>query len=144
LSTVTLTINSQEVTIPKGTTVLDAAVGAGFFVPTFCHDPVCLGYGGYRICIVDIKGARNLPASCVTAAGDGMIVETESPAVVEARKTIIELMLANHPVDCMTSRNVATAACRTTPFAMVWSPLDLVAKEKTTSLMTQTRTSTGI
>ncbi len=102
MSTVTLTINSQEVTVPKGSTVLDAAVGAGFFIPTFCHDPIYAGYGGCRICIVDIKGARNLPASCVTAAADGMIVETESAPVVEARKTIIELMLANHPVDCMT------------------------------------------
>lgn len=102
MSTVTLTINSQEVTVPKGTTVLDAALGAGIFIPTFCHDPVYSGYGGCRICVVDIKGARNLPASCVTAAADGMVVETESPAVVEARKTILELMLANHPVDCMT------------------------------------------
>jgi NADP-reducing hydrogenase subunit HndD len=102
LSTVTLTINGQEVTVPAGTTVLDAALGAGFFIPTFCHDPAYSGYGGCRICVVEIKGARNLPASCVTAAAPGMVVETDSPAVMEARKTILELMLANHPVDCMT------------------------------------------
>jgi NADP-reducing hydrogenase subunit HndD len=102
LSTVTLTINGQEVTVPAGTTVLDAALGAGFFIPTFCHDPAYPGYGGCRICVVEIKGARNLPASCVTAAAPGMVVETDSLAVMEARKTILELMLANHPVDCMT------------------------------------------
>lgn len=102
MSTVTLTINGQEVTVPAGTTVLDAALGAGIFIPTFCHDPANPGYGGCRICVVEIKGARNMPASCVTAAANGMVVETESPAVVEARKTILELMLANHPVDCMT------------------------------------------
>jgi NADP-reducing hydrogenase subunit HndD len=102
LSNVTLTINGQEVTVPAGTTVLDAALGAGFFVPTFCHDPANPGFGGCRICVVEIKGARNLPASCVTAAANGMIVETDSPAVLEARRTILELILANHPVDCMT------------------------------------------
>ncbi|MEI8354577.1 MAG: 2Fe-2S iron-sulfur cluster-binding protein [Deltaproteobacteria bacterium] len=102
MSTVTLTINGQEVMVPAGTTVLDAALGAGFFIPTFCHDPANPGFGGCRICVVEIKGARNLPASCVTAAANGMVVETESPAVVEARKTILELILANHPVDCLT------------------------------------------
>lgn len=102
MSTVTLTINGKEVTVPAGTTVLDAALGAGFFIPTFCHDPANPGYGGCRICVVEIKGARNMPASCVTAAANGMVVETDSPAVIEARKTILELMLANHPVDCMT------------------------------------------
>jgi NADH dehydrogenase/NADH:ubiquinone oxidoreductase subunit G len=115
LSTVTLTINGQEVTVPAGTTVLDAALGAGFFVPTFCHDPAYPGYGGCRICVVEIKGARNLPASCVTAAAPGMVVETDSPAVMEARKTILELMLANHPVDCMTCEK--SGDCRLQDYA---------------------------
>lgn len=115
MSTVTLTINDQEVTVPAGTTVLDAALGAGFFVPTFCHDPAYPGYGGCRICVVEIKGARNLPASCVTAAAPGMVVETDSPAVMEARKTILELMLANHPVDCMTCEK--SGDCRLQDYA---------------------------
>jgi len=115
LSTVTLTINGQEVTVPAGTTVLDAALGAGFFVPTFCHDPAYPGYGGCRICVVEIKGARNLPASCVTAVAPGMVVETDSPAVMEARKTILELMLANHPVDCMTCEK--SGDCRLQDYA---------------------------
>ncbi len=54
MSTVTLTINGQEVTVPAGTTVLDAALGAGIFIPTFCHDPNYPGYGGCRICVVEI------------------------------------------------------------------------------------------
>jgi NADP-reducing hydrogenase subunit HndD len=115
LSTVTLTINGQEVTVPAGATVLDAALGAGFFIPTFCHDPANPGYGGCRICVVEIKGARNLPASCVTAAANGMVVETDSPAVMEARKTILELMLANHPVDCMTCEK--SGDCRLQDYA---------------------------
>lgn len=102
MANVILTINGKQVTVPAGTSVLDAARGAGFFIPTLCHDPENPGYGACRLCVVEIKGARNLPASCVTEATSGMVVETESPAVVEARKTIIELLLANHPVDCLT------------------------------------------
>ncbi len=102
MSTVSLTINGLEVTVPKGTKLLDAAVGAGFFIPTLCHDENSPNYGGCRICVVEVKGARALVASCCAEAANGMVVETESPAVVEARKTILELMLANHPADCLT------------------------------------------
>jgi len=102
LSTVSLTINGLEVTVPKGTKLLDAAVGAGFFIPTLCHDENSPNYGACRICVVEVKGARALVASCCAEAANGMVVETESPAVVEARKTILELMLANHPTDCLT------------------------------------------
>ncbi|APG25434.1 2Fe-2S iron-sulfur cluster-binding protein [Syntrophotalea acetylenica] len=102
MSTVSLTINGLEVTVPKGTKLLDAALGAGFFIPTLCHDENSPNYGGCRICVVEVKGARALVASCCAEAANGMVVETESPAVVEARKTILELMLANHPADCLT------------------------------------------
>jgi len=101
LANVTLTINGEQVTVPSGTRILDAAREAGFFIPTFCHDPEIPGYGGCRICVVNVKGARSLMASCVTEATNGMVVETESPDVVEARKTILELLLANHPMDCL-------------------------------------------
>lgn len=115
MSTVALTINGQEVTVPKGTTLLNAALGAGFFIPTFCHSETNPGYGGCRICVVEVKGARNLVASCVIEAGDGMVVETESSTVVEARKTILELMLANHPLDCLTCEKAGD--CRLQDYA---------------------------
>jgi len=102
MANVTLTINGNKVTVSKGTTVLDAAAQAGFFIPTFCHDPEIPRFGACRICVVEIAGMRNLPASCVTEATEGMVVNTESPAVVEARKTILEMLLANHPQDCLT------------------------------------------
>jgi formate dehydrogenase alpha subunit len=102
MSTVTLTIDGKQVSVPAGTTVLEAAWKAGSFIPTFCHDPELTNPGACRICVVEIKGARNLPASCVTAVAEGMVVETASPAVIEARKTILELMLDNHPEDCLT------------------------------------------
>lgn len=99
---VSLTVNGISVTVPKGTTVLEAAQKAGVFIPTFCHDPELTKFGACRMCVVEIPGMRNLPASCVTEATDGMVVHTDSPAVQEARKTILELMLANHPMDCLT------------------------------------------
>jgi formate dehydrogenase alpha subunit len=101
VSNITLTIDGIQTTVPKGTTVLEAARKAGSFVPTLCHDPELSKPGACRLCVVEIKGARNLSASCVTEALEGMVVETASPAVIEARKTILELMLSNHPEDCL-------------------------------------------
>jgi formate dehydrogenase alpha subunit len=101
VSSVTLTINGQQVTVPKGTSVLYAARKIGVDIPTLCHDQELTRFGACRICVVEIPGMRNLPASCVTEATDGMVVFTESEAVAEARKTILELMLANHPMDCL-------------------------------------------
>lgn len=102
MADVTLTIDGIQLTVPKGTTVLEAAEKAGIFIPTFCHDPELSKPGACRICVVEIPGARNLPASCVTEAAEGMVVYTASPAVIEARKTNLELLLANHPEDCLT------------------------------------------
>ncbi len=102
MNQITLTINGQKVTVPVGLSVLEAAEYVGISIPTFCHDPELVKPGACRICVVEIEGIRNLPASCVTQATNGMIIETESPNVFEARKTILELLMANHPKDCMT------------------------------------------
>jgi formate dehydrogenase alpha subunit len=102
MPTVTLTVDGKQVTVPKGTTILKAAQKAGAFIPTLCHDDELSSPGACRICVVEVKGARALVASCVAAANEGMVVETASPQVIEARKTILELILANHPEDCLT------------------------------------------
>jgi predicted molibdopterin-dependent oxidoreductase YjgC len=102
---VTLTIDGNQVTVPKGTTILKAAQQAGAFIPTLCHDDHLTSTGACRICVVEVKGARALVASCCAEANEGMEVQTASPAVIEARKTILELMLDNHPVDCLTCHN---------------------------------------
>jgi len=98
--------------------VLDAAKQAGIFIPTFCHDPEFPRFGACRICVVDIPGVRNLPASCVTEVSEGMEVFTASPAVVEARKTILELLLANHPQDCLTCEK--NGDCRLQDYAFYY------------------------
>jgi NADP-reducing hydrogenase subunit HndD len=118
VSNVTLTIDGRQVTVPAGTSVLEAAKSIGIKVPTLCHDPELSKPGACRICVVEIQGMRNLPASCVTAASDGMVVETSSPSVVEARRTIIDLLLANHPEDCMTCEK--TGNCKLQDYAYTY------------------------
>ncbi|WP_042338148.1 2Fe-2S iron-sulfur cluster-binding protein [Desulfosporosinus youngiae] len=98
----TLTIDGCEVSVPKGTTVLDACRMNDIPIPTLCHAPELTSSGACRLCVVQIEGMRNLPPSCVTQAAQGMKVETQNAKVRNARKTILELLVANHPLDCMT------------------------------------------
>ncbi len=99
---VRITINGRLIEAEEGSTVLEAAQKAGIEIPTLCHHPALRDFGACRLCIVEVEGMENLPAACVTYIRDGMVIETESEAVVESRKTILELLLANHPQDCLT------------------------------------------
>jgi len=98
---ITLTINGQPVSADKGMTVLEAALGAGIYIPTLCHHPDLEPYGGCRLCVVEIEKVRGLPTACTTPATDGMVVTTESEAINEVRRTSLELLLANHPCECL-------------------------------------------
>jgi len=102
LANVALTIDGRQVTMPQGNTILDAAKKLGIFIPTFCHDPELSRPGSCRICVVEVQGSKNLTVSCAAMARDGMNVNTSSPVVIGARKMILELILANHPMDCLT------------------------------------------
>ncbi|MEE9583670.1 MAG: 2Fe-2S iron-sulfur cluster-binding protein, partial [Dehalococcoidales bacterium] len=97
-----LTINSQEVTARQGMTVLEAAQEAGIYVPTLCWEPDLKPYGGCRLCVVEIGGMRGLPTACTTQATDGMMVETSTPEVNRLRRDVVELLIADHPMDCLT------------------------------------------
>ncbi len=98
----TLTINGFEVQVPEGSTILQAAGKLGITIPTFCHDPRLVPHGSCRICIVEVAGSKNLSAACSTPVYEGMVVYTESKSVVEVRKEILDLLLSNHPLDCLT------------------------------------------
>lgn len=102
MADISLTIDGQAVQVTEGTTVLEAARNLGCFIPTLCHDEELSSAGACRLCVVEINGAQKLEASCVTMVREGMVVETASPRVIAARQTILELLLANHPQDCMT------------------------------------------
>ncbi len=96
-----LTIDGQSVTVPKGTSVLGAAKAAGIRIPTLCYMEKYNEIGACRLCLVEVKGMRGLLAACVLPASDGMEVYTNTPAVREARRTNMELILSNHPQDCL-------------------------------------------
>lgn len=102
MSEVTLTIDGRQISVPKGTSVLNAAEQADINIPALCYDKELSLSGSCRMCVVEINGMRNLPTSCTTEATEGMIVKTQSDSVIDARKTILELLIADHPLDCMT------------------------------------------
>lgn len=83
-------------------TVLEAAQLAGIYIPTLCSDPDLEPYGACRLCVVEIERMRGFPTACTTPATDGMIVHTETQAVNKVRHTAIELLIADHPSDCLT------------------------------------------
>jgi len=102
IETIQFVINNKEITTTAEATVLEAADQMGIHIPRLCYDPELSSYGGCRLCVVEIEGMKNLQASCVTAVRPGMVVHTHSPRVMEARREILGLLLADHPKDCMT------------------------------------------
>ncbi len=103
---ITITIDHRPVQVEPGTTVLAAARTIGIKIPTLCHMHLHdLDYdnkpGACRICVVEIDGRRNLAPSCKTECTDGMVVRTHSPRVLAARQSVMELILSNHPNECL-------------------------------------------
>ena len=103
---VQITITGPSVTADQVSTVLDAATAAGINIPTLCHHPALAPIGACRICLVEIKGQRTLQPACTFPISEGMEVQTESPKVVDARRFVLELLLSDHPLDCMTCDSV--------------------------------------
>ena len=97
---ITLTIDGKQVSVPPGTTVLDAARQAGIEIPTFCHHPKLAAIGACRMCLVEIEKVRAPQPACTTPVRPDMVVHTDTPALVKARKTTLEFLLTNHPLDC--------------------------------------------
>lgn len=102
MDTVKLTIDGKQVEVERGTTILEAARRVGANIPTLCYHPVLGATGACRVCVCEVEGAKSLVASCVCPVNDGMVVWTNSPTVREARRTVVELMIASHPQDCLT------------------------------------------
>ncbi|HSV87158.1 MAG TPA: NADH-dependent [FeFe] hydrogenase, group A6 [Bacteroidales bacterium] len=97
---VNLKINNISVAADEGTTILEAARKLNFNLPTLCHhEDLCVA-GNCRICVVELKGSRLLPAACATPVGEGMDIQTNSMKVRQARKHIVELLLSEHNADC--------------------------------------------
>jgi NADH-quinone oxidoreductase subunit G/NADP-reducing hydrogenase subunit HndD len=99
---VDITINGKQMTVPRGITILKAAKMAGIDIPTLCYHPDQFVKANCRVCIVEVEGDKSLPSSCSHEVRDGMVIHTNSRRVLEARKVILELLLANHDADCLT------------------------------------------
>ncbi len=93
----TLTVNGTPITFDAGATILEAARSAGIDIPTLCWYPKLPIVGNCRICLVSVEGQGKLAPACATPAADGMVVQTESPAVVEARRGVLGLLLERYP-----------------------------------------------
>ncbi|MDQ7794349.1 MAG: NADH-dependent [FeFe] hydrogenase, group A6 [bacterium] len=102
MSNISLTIDRQRVEVERGTTLLQAAEKLGIHIPTLCYLKDINEVGACRVCVVEVKGARVLQAACVTPAAEGMEVSTNSPRVLKARRHTLELILSDHPMECLT------------------------------------------
>jgi NADH-quinone oxidoreductase subunit G len=100
METVTITIDGHALAVEKGKTVLQAALEAGIQVPYYCYHPALGIEGSCRVCIVRIEKMPKLQTACSTMCADGMVVDTRSPEVVQARASVFEFLLINHPLDC--------------------------------------------
>jgi len=94
-------MNDSPVSGRDGMTILEVAQGNGMDIPTLCHSPELTPIGVCRICVVEVEGSRTLVGSCHTPITQGMVIYTHSAKVLEARKAIIELLLASHPDNCL-------------------------------------------
>lgn len=98
---VNIKINGFDYQVPAGSTILEAAHSVGVEIPTLCYLKEINAIGACRICVVEVKGARSLVASCVFPVNEGMEIFTNSPKVIEARKTTLELILSTHKKECL-------------------------------------------
>lgn len=99
---ITFFMNEKEITVEEGTFILEAARENKIDIPTLCYDENLSSFGGCRLCVVEVEGSKKLVASCSTKVKEGMVVHTESEKVVKARRDILDLLLSNHPKDCLT------------------------------------------
>jgi NADH-quinone oxidoreductase subunit G len=97
---VTLTIDGRQLSVPKGTSVLKAAIEAGIQVPYYCYHPGLGIDASCRVCLVKIEKMPKLQTSCSTPVAEGMVVHTQDPEAVDGRKGVFEFLLINHPLDC--------------------------------------------
>ena len=95
-----LTIDGREISVPDGTTVIQAAEELGIYIPRYCYHPALSVAGNCRICLVEVEKIPKLQVACNTPVSEGMVVHTQSESAEAGRKAVLEFLLANHPLDC--------------------------------------------
>lgn len=101
MAEIKINIDGQDVTTDSNRTILEVARSQGIDIPTLCHDPRLKPFTSCFVCVVEVEGARGFVPSCATKVTDNMVIRTGTPAVMEARKTALELIVSNHYADCL-------------------------------------------
>ncbi len=101
----TAEIDGQSLRVRSGQTILEAANGAGIYIPTLCHLETLEPYGGCRMCVVEVKGMKGFPTACTTPIVPGMEVHTNTPALQKLRRGILEFTLSEHPYTCLVCKD---------------------------------------
>lgn len=101
---INLTINGKALSVPEGTTIIEAAKSAGIIIPSLCYLERVHEIGSCRICVVEVQGAKTLLPSCITKVSEGMAVNTNSQRVRNARKVLFELLLSDHSQNCLSCK----------------------------------------
>ena len=97
---VNLTIEGRTVSVPAGTSILEAAKTVGVLIPHYCYHPGLPVAGVCRMCLVDVEEAPKLAPACATAVAEGQVVNVHAEKARDARKGVLEMLLINHPLDC--------------------------------------------
>ena len=118
MRSIDININGEVLSVPDNITILEAAKMHGIKIPTLCHFPDQRVKANCRVCVVEVEGNRNLVASCSTPVREGMKVRTNSARVRETVQTILELIFANHPQECLTC--IRNANCELRQLAAEW------------------------
>ena len=127
---VNLKIDGKNVVVPEGTTILDAAKQAGIDIPTLCFLKEINEVGDCRMCIVEVEGRKGFATSCIQKVEEGMVVHTHTPNVLEARHTILDLIISNHSKDCLTCTR--SGNCELQDLAIKFNVLDIDYKGERT------------
>jgi predicted molibdopterin-dependent oxidoreductase YjgC len=120
---VQIIIDGKELQVPAQMTVLEAARRNDIFIPTLCHHPKLTPFGGCRLCLVEVKGFLKPVTACTTALTDGMEVVTSTPEIEELRRLVLELILSDHPNDCMVCEK--TGGCTLQELAYMYGIRDI-------------------
>ena len=127
---VNLKIDNKNICVPEGTTILQAAKEAGIDIPTLCFLKDVNEVGDCRMCIVEVEGRKGFATSCIQTVEEGMVVYTHTPEVLEARHTILDLIISNHAKDCLTCTR--SGNCELQDLAIKFNVLDIEFKGERT------------
>ena len=103
---ITITIDGVEVTTQPGKMVLEAAIEAGIYVPYLCYHPGMKPYAACRMCVIEVEGQRGYPAACTLPVADGMVVRNQNQEVDQLRRSVMEMLIAEHPNGCLTCHRI--------------------------------------